>query len=207
VARNEDRIQFESGDLRLEGMLHRAETPVFAAVVLHPHPLYGGDMDNHVVTSMCDAMSNLGAATLRFNFRGAGASEGEHDNGRGERDDALSAITLLREVAPRVPLVLSGYSFGAIVAASVALDAHPGALLLVSPPAAFSAVPDPPADVPALIITGADDQVAPATPLQRYETANHEVSVIPGADHSWWGKTGELNELVTAFLGARLHRP
>ena len=201
---HEERIEFHSGDLRLEGMLHRAESPAFAALVLHPHPLYGGDMDNHVVTSLCDAVSALGATTLRFNFRGAGGSDGRHDGGRGERDDATSAIAVLREAAPAAPLVLAGYSFGAIVATSLG-DARPDALILVSPPVAFAELAELP-EVPALISTGADDQAAPAAVLQRLQSANRDVVVIDGADHSWWGRADELNDAVTAFLRSHLTR-
>ena len=162
-------------------------------------------MDNHVGTTLCDAMSALGATTLRFNFRGAGASNGRYDNGRGERDDAMSAMSLLREAAPAAPLVLAGYSFGALVAAPIVADAQSDALILVSPPAAVAGLPELP-DVPALIITGADDQVAPPDALQSLESDNHALVVIDGADHSWWGRTDALNEAVTRFIESRLPR-
>src|SRR5437870_1749312 len=88
-AERERFVQFESDGPRLDGALRLVQSARLCAVVLHPHPLYGGDMDNHVVTSLCAALNTLGATTLRFNFRGAGASEGTHDNGRAEVDDAL----------------------------------------------------------------------------------------------------------------------
>src|SRR5205823_9505021 len=127
-------VDFQSDGLRLEGALRPRPYARLAAVVLHPHPLYGGDMDNHVVTSLCAALNTLGVTTLRFNFRGAGASEGAHDNGRGEVDDALAAVSFVRDASPGIPLVLVGYSFGAMVAASSATRANVAALVLVSPP-------------------------------------------------------------------------
>src|SRR5438445_2602075 len=89
-------VQFQSDGLRLEGALRVVPDARLCAVVLHPHPLYGGDMDNHVVTALCAALNALGATTLRFNFRGAGASEGRHDNGRGEVEDAVEAVRFVR---------------------------------------------------------------------------------------------------------------
>jgi len=90
---------FESGGLQLEGMLHEGDGGL-AAVVLHPHPLYGGDMDNHVVLALRGTLAGAGATTLRFNFRGAGRSQGEHDGGRGEATDARAAIDELRKLRP-----------------------------------------------------------------------------------------------------------
>ncbi len=200
VTQQEEHVHFNSGDLRLEGMIHRAEQPRLAGVVLHPHPLYGGDMDNHVVTTICDAMCGLGATTLRFNFRGAGASEGTHENSRRERDDAAAAVELVREAAPGAPHVLAGYSFGAMIAASVAAEVRADALVLVSPPVAVTHVPELPADVRALLVTGAEDQVAPHAGVQLLETASHTVAVVGGADHSWWGRTRELSDALCRFL-------
>lgn len=106
---------FESDGLQLEGMLHEGNSR-FAAVVLHPHPLYGGDMDNHVVLALRAALADAGATTLRFNFRGAGRSQGDYDHGRGEAGDARAAIRELRQLRPGCRMLLIGYSFGAQVA-------------------------------------------------------------------------------------------
>src|SRR5260221_12409425 len=111
-------VSFRSGDLTLEGLLANPGRGAAAAVVCHPHPMYGGSMYNNVVDAMLAAMWQLGYATLRFNFRGVGASEGEHDGGIGEDDDAASAIAFLRS-QPGVrkgEAVMAGYSFRATVA-------------------------------------------------------------------------------------------
>lgn len=197
---NEQRIEFNSGRLRLEGMLHRSDEPTFGALVLHPHPLYSGDMDNHVVISMCDAMRDSGATTLRFNFPGAGGSEGLFNDGPAERDAAITAMKLLRETLPGLPLVLAGYSFGAGVAAASAATSAPDAIILVSPPLRFASFAPPPVGIPALALTGSDDQVSPPGDLA--QLAGYETSIVDGADHSWWGRTTDLNERVRRFLSA-----
>ena len=103
-----------AGRLQAE-LLEPAAAPAFTATVAHPHPLYGGDMDNHVVTTAADAVAELGGAALRFNFRGTGGSEGRHDAGRGETDDLAACEQELRRRYPRLPRVGIGYSFGAVV--------------------------------------------------------------------------------------------
>ena len=195
-------IMFPSGDLSLEGVLHLPDsTPAPGVVVCHPHPLYGGDMDNNVVVAACQALAGHGIAALRFNFRGAGQSEGAFDEGRGERDDvgaALAHLAALPEIdAKRVGL--AGYSFGALVAAEAASGALRG-LALVSPPVAFS-------DLrvawgcPALLLAGGMDSLAPADRLHVIgEAPGVEVRVFEGADHSWWGFEDELGEALGQFF-------
>ena len=105
---------------RLEALLALPESPSAGLVVCHPHPLYGGDMHNPVVVRASEVAQGLGLATLRFNFRGVGASTGVHDEGKGEQDDVLAALDML---AARLPagrqLGLAGYSFGSWVSARV----------------------------------------------------------------------------------------
>ena len=131
-------LQGPAGTLQAE-LLEPGATPSFVATVAHPHPLYGGDMDNHVVTSAADAVVELGGAALRFNFRGTGGSEGRHDAGRGETDDLAACEQELRSRFPRLPRIGIGYSFGAVVTmarlpqAEAAQD-PPGGLLLIAPP-------------------------------------------------------------------------
>src|SRR5487761_1254167 len=93
----ERQVTFPSGELKLEGLLALPDEskPARAAVVCHPHPLYGGSMYNNVVDAVLEGLWEQGFATLRFNFRGVGASEGDHDNGRGETDDAIAAMRFL----------------------------------------------------------------------------------------------------------------
>ena len=195
-------LAFASGDLSLEGVLHLPDvTPAPGVVVCHPHPQYGGDMDNNVVLAACRALASRGFVALRFNFRGAGGSDGAFDQGLGERDAraALGQLPGLPEVdAKRIGLV--GYSFGAAVAAEVA-SGELRALALVSPPVAFS-------DLrvawgcPAFVIAGDRDEFAPGDRLRVIaEAPGVELRIIPGADHFWWGFEAELGEA----LGADLH--
>src|SRR5579864_2855767 len=102
-------------------------------VVCHPHPLHGGALDNKVVWTVSRAFQQLGAPTLRFNFRGVGASEGTYDEGRGETNDALAVIAYGRQRFPGAALWLGGFSFGGVVAVRAAEQAQPARLVLVAP--------------------------------------------------------------------------
>src|SRR5271156_829070 len=122
--KKEERVTFKSSDLTLEGMIASPDGagPHRAAVVCHPHPLYGGSMYNNVVDAVLEALHARGFATLRFNFRGVGQSEGEFDNGKGEADDAVAAIRFLtaQKGVRADSAVLAGYSFGAMTAVRAA---------------------------------------------------------------------------------------
>src|SRR5258707_1781088 len=117
-------ISFRSGELTLEGLIANPGSDAPAAVVCHPHPMYGGSMFNNIVEAILGALWELEYATLRFNFRGVGASEGEHDGGRGEADDAASAMAfLLAQPGMRKNgAVMGGYSFGAMVAVAAGYE-------------------------------------------------------------------------------------
>ncbi len=202
-------LTFTAGELTLEGALHlpnaaplsENDPPAPAVVVCHPHPLYGGDMDNNVVIAACEALAARGYVALRFNFRGVGESEGAHDRGQGEQGDvsaALEHLASLPEVdAERIGLI--GYSFGAIVSAEVAHGALRG-LALISPPIAFT-------DLriswgcPALVLGGDDDTIAPADRLRVVaEGPGVELRIVEGADHSWWGFEDELGDALAEFF-------
>jgi alpha/beta superfamily hydrolase len=190
-------VEFTSDGLRLEGALHDGAGTV-AAVVLHPHPQFGGDMHNHVVVAVAEALAAAGATTLRFNFRGTGRSEGTFDGGRGEADDARAALALLREARPGALLVLAGYSFGAIVAATAGGDGLRG-LILISPPMGgvdADALPD----VATLVITGEADAIAPPAVAEGLAGADRRVVVVPGADHGWWPGAEQLSRVVGEFV-------
>jgi alpha/beta superfamily hydrolase len=196
------RLTFPCGDLSLEGALHfPAATPAPGVVVCHPHPQYGGDMENNVVLAACQALAGRGIVALRFNFRGAGHSQGAFDQGRGEQEDVRAALAHLSELpevdAKRVGLI--GYSFGATVAAEVA-DGHLRGFALVSPPIAFG---DLRVDwgCPALVLGGEQDPIAPPDRLGVVgERPGVELRVISGADHSWWGFEDELAEALGEFF-------
>jgi alpha/beta superfamily hydrolase len=171
---------------------------------MHPHPQYGGDMDNHVVMALCAALHGAGATTLRFNFRGTGRSEGAHEGGRGEADDARAAITWLRNERPQDALLIAGYSFGAMVAASVADEFPAAGVVLVSPPLGYSEMRFPQART--LIVTGARDPIAPADKVREFENDNTRVVIVSDADHGWWPGVDELADAVGQFAGSLVVR-
>ena len=195
----EQRIDIQSGELRLEGSLSEGACDL-AALVLHPHPKYGGDMDNHVVVALCDAFRELNATTLRVNFRGAGRSEGQFHGHGGEVDDARAALARLREAAPGKRIVLAGYSFGAAIAASIAAADGASGLVLISLPAGMMGVPPLSPGLKTLLITGEQDHIAPPAALEPLASAAAcQLIVVPGADHGWWPGVDALHEHVLAF--------
>jgi len=108
-------VMIEGPAGRLEGLLWAHKNPPLAAVICHPHPLYGGTMHNKVVYHVAKTLHGYGLAVLRFNFRGVGLSEGAHDNGRGETEDVYAALNYLAKEFHGTPLLVAGFSFGAAV--------------------------------------------------------------------------------------------
>ena len=177
-------------------------------VVSHPHPLYGGDMDSPVVARIVESCAGRGLATLRFNFRGVGASTGRHDEGRGEQDDVRASLARLQDaLGGDGRVALAGYSFGAAVAAAVATTAPVAGLALVAPPLRVTDV-HLPAGVngPVLVVVGAEDQYCPADALEtlRASLPAATVVVVEGADHFFFGSLTPLGEAVTAWADALL---
>ena len=158
----------------LEAELLEPETPpIFVATVAHPHPLYGGDMDNHVVGAAAAAAVELGGAALRFNFRGTGRSEGRHDAGRGETDDLAVCEQELSNRFPRLPRIGIGYSFGAVVTmarlpqAEAALDLPAGMLLIAPPTTHYDFEAAATASVPVAVVYGQLDAFTPEAMIRR----------------------------------------
>jgi len=142
------------------------------ALICHPHPLHGGTMHNKVVTMVERSLRELGLATVRFNFRGVGKSEGEHDNGRGETLDLLAVAEWVRRTRPDDALWLAGFSFGAYVALLGARHLPIKQMISIAPPAGrwdFSAVLAP--TCPWLVVQGEDDDVV--EPQQVYDWVAH----------------------------------
>ncbi|MFM2120090.1 MAG: hypothetical protein RL722_1558 [Pseudomonadota bacterium] len=171
------------------------------AVLAHPHPLFGGTMDNKVVQTMVRAFLALGLQVLRFNFRGVGGSAGSHDEGRGETDDYLEVARHARSlVAADAPLVLGGFSFGAYVttlaAARLAEAGTPARRLLLVGPSTQRATPAPvPADT--VIIHGEADEVVPLSAVLDWARPQHlPVTVMPGVGHFFHGQLTPLRELI-----------
>jgi uncharacterized protein len=196
----EEIIHFTSGGLRLAGALAR-RTGSRGVIITHPHPLYGGDMDNPVVLTIRQAYLQKGFSTLRFNFRGVGASEGRFDNGVGERADVQAALTWAAGVG-MTDIDLAGYSFGAWVNAGI--TAGCGRMLMVSPPVAFMNF-DPPVAIErlSLIVTGSRDEIAPPAVIAGYRSAWNPAAafeVISGADHFYTGSLKTIEEKIAAFI-------
>jgi alpha/beta superfamily hydrolase len=196
------------GGPTLEARLESVSAPRGGFVVCHPHPIYGGDMDNPVVIRAAEVTQAAGYATLRFNFRGVGASDGVHDKGRGEQDDVRAAMATLASGLPaRSPVGVIGYSFGAWTAARAT---RPGdaALGLIAPPIGmFDFAFLPPADGRVLLVAGTRDTYCPVEAIHRLaESTRAEERIIEGADHFFFGKLYPLGEAIGAWV-AGLPRP
>ena len=197
----------------LEGYLHLPEGdgPFPGVVICHPHPLMGGDMNNNMVMGICYALFISGIASLRFNFRGVGRSQGSHNEGRGEMDDVLAALAFAasQESIATDGVGLAGYSFGAGVAMKTAQKGGvTTALSLIGRARVdheddFTRIPS----LPIQFVIGDQDRLMPAeqfTDLTSRLTTPPEMHVIPGADHFFVGQEREAAELVTAFFQHRL---
>ena len=173
--------------------------PRAGAVMCHPHPLYGGDMDNPVVVRAAEVAQALGLATLRFNFRGVGASTGAHGGGADEMDDVRSALERLQALFPTGgALGLLGYSFGAWVSARIAAS-DPRPLCLVAPPLGMLDWSiRPPARPDLMVLAGTRDPYCPLPELTRWmeKQPGARQAIIEGADHFFFGKLYPLGEEI-----------
>jgi alpha/beta superfamily hydrolase len=195
---------------RLESLLNAgAQHPTHAALVCHPHPLYGGTLHNKVVFHTMKALNGLGYPVLRFNFRGAGLSQGEHDQGNGEEEDVQTALDWLdREF--HLPLILAGFSFGAAVGLRVACpDSRVAAVIGLGLPVA--AIDDRVYDFeflrscmkPKLFVSGDRDQFGPRPQLESVVASSPDpkrLVMIPGADHFFEGRLRELRDSIESWI-------
>ncbi len=195
---------------RLEALLNLgAENATHAALVCHPHPVYGGTLHNKVVFHTMKALNSFGFAVLRFNFRGAGLSEGEHARGEGELDDVRVALDWL-EREYRQPIIFAGFSFGAAVGLRAACpDPRVDALISLGTPVA--PIDDRRYDFdflqscakPKLFISGSRDQFAPKAQLQAVLASvaqPKQLVFIEAADHFFEGRLRELRETIEAWI-------
>ena len=179
--------------------------PRAAAVLAHPHPLYGGTMHTRAVYHTAKALSRIGVAVLRFNFRGVGASAGAHDGGPGEMDDYRAALDFVAAKYPGRPLWAAGYSFGSWIAWNTALDDERVELLLGLglPVNLFDFTPVKSSGKAKFLIHGDRDEVIPLRDIRRFyaELAEpKELVVIEDADHLFDGRTSEVGEAVEGLL-------
>jgi uncharacterized protein len=191
----------------LEALLWTAAIadPEFVAIVCHPHPLFGGTMHNKVVYQVARALHRCGAAVLRFNFRGAGLSEGEHDGGRGERDDVRAAVDYLGAEYLEKPILLAGFSFGSWVGLSVGCedDRISRLIALGLPVNQVDASYLVRCAKPKLFIQGGNDPFGSRENLATLFTALPEpkrLVLIEGADHFFAGHLDEIGTQIAAWL-------
>ncbi len=192
-------VFFSAGDgIRLEG-LFRGDQNMPGAVITHPHPLYGGTMNNYVVEAVESALREKGYATLRFNFRGVGGSDGRYGAGRDEAEDVRGALEYLQNRG-NTPAILAGYSFGARVCANVPTEMQPAAMVMIAPPVAMMDFTDLPALLSLkLIITGENDELAPPGQIRQYIARwnpDAELYVIKGEDHFFGRSIPELKRIL-----------
>jgi uncharacterized protein len=213
-ARSHVRSLFLEGPAgRLEALLNTgAPDATHAAVVCHPHPLYRGTMHNKVVFHAMKALNGLGFPVLRFNFRGAGLSKGQHDQGRGEVDDVRAAFDFLHNEYG-LPLVFCGFSFGAAVGLRAACpDGRVvGAISLGTPVEvmdrnyAYEFLRG--CTKPKLFVSGERDQFGPRAEVEAVVAAAAEpkqVVFIPGADHFFAHHLTEMQRAITDWIVATL---
>jgi alpha/beta superfamily hydrolase len=195
---------------QLEALLNSgAENATHAALVCHPHPLFGGTMHNKVVFHAMKALNSFGFPVLRFNFRGTGLSHGEHDHGRGEIEDVRTALEWLdREF--RLPLIFAGFSFGAAIGLSAACsDNRVKALIGLGTP--VSPVDDRSYDLnflrtcekPKLFVSGSRDQFGPRAKLEELVASLDEpkkLVIIESADHFFEGRLREMREAIESWI-------
>ena len=187
------------------------------AVIAHPHPLYGGTMENKVITTLAKVFGEAGIATFRFNFRGVGATEGAHDEGRGETDDMLRVAEHARATMRQAPLHLAGFSFGGAIATRASARVDFAQLVLVAPgfrritAAGMGEAPDPvdphlgevgrhtAADT--VVIHGDRDETVPLADSLAWAAARDvPVVVIPGGEHFFHRKLHVLREVVAHWI-------
>lgn len=189
---------------RLEAMLWTVPSPDRVALVCHPHPLFGGTMHNKVVYQAAKALHRRGMAVLRFNFRGAGLSEGTHDKGRGEQDDVRAALDYLAREFPSRPILLAGFSFGSVVGLKAGC-ADPRVEKLIG-----LGIPVNDSDLtylrtcekPKLIIQGGNDQFGSRANVESLFSTLPEpkrLVIVEGVDHFFAGKLQEVGAAIEAW--------
>ncbi|HVF17785.1 MAG TPA: alpha/beta fold hydrolase [Steroidobacteraceae bacterium] len=192
----------------LEGIL---ETPLDAddarvAIVCHPHPVYGGTMTNKVVHMLAKAFNDLSVRTIRFNYRGVGASVGTYDEGRGETLDTLAVVRWANLRWPDAKIWLGGFSFGGAVALRTAAQIQPARLVTVAPAIQRVDVTSVKLrDCPWLIVQGDNDELVNAQDVQAWAESlepRPQFALLSGVDHFFHGRLNELRDVVTRWVEA-----
>jgi alpha/beta superfamily hydrolase len=174
------------------------QTPRGIALVAHPHPLFGGSLDNKVAQTLARVFYEMGYAALRPNFRGVGASAGVHDEGRGETDDLLKVLDYARTRFGDLPVALAGFSFGAYVQTRVAKLAAPERMVLVGTSVSRSSPETVPANT--ILIHGELDETVPLAEVMAWALPQElPVVVIPGADHFFHRRLHIIRNIVSSM--------
>jgi len=200
--KNAEKFTLAGGAGQMEGLIdHPLGAPRGVALVAHPHPLYGGTMDNKVAVTLARTFVNLGYVTARINFRGVGTSEGVHDHGMGETDDMAILHAHMTEKYPGLPVALSGFSFGTFVQSQlqqrlIAAGTPAERLVLVGSAAGKWAMPQIPTDT--ILIHGELDETIPLKDVLDWARPQDiPVIVIPGADHFFHRKLQHIKSWVS----------
>lgn len=198
-SRSDERVHIDGPAGRLEIVVtDPGESRRGYAVVAHPHPLYGGSLDNKVVQTLAKAFHSLGYAAVRFNFRGVGNSEGVFDDGRGELEDFLEVDRYCSERFGRGDRIFAGFSFGSYVAATVGAQLQPSQLVLIAP--AVGRFPVGEVSRETLVVHGEQDDVVLLADVLEWARPQHvPVVVFPGAGHFFHGALVDLQRVVTRY--------
>jgi alpha/beta superfamily hydrolase len=193
-------IAGEVGQLECKLDLPSDSAPRGIALIAHPHPLYGGTMDNKVIQTLARAFTTLGYVSVRMNFRGVGASAGVHDAGMGETNDMALLHTHMTQQYPHLPVALAGFSFGTFVQAQlqqrlIALHTPAERLALIGTAAGKWQLPEVAADT--ILIHGEEDDTIPLSDVLNWARPQDiPVIVIPGADHFFHRKLHHIKQLI-----------
>jgi alpha/beta superfamily hydrolase len=202
----EERVSFEARGARIEGLLSLDERPSEGSIIIcHPHPLFGGNMYNNVVTAIVRIAAMWDFTSLRFNFRGVGESTGKFGGGTSEQGDVKGAVDYLEERKNPPTIVIAGYSFGAIAGLPVgADDERIKALIGVAPPLEmfdFGFLRGCPK--PKLFVCGDRDTICPPSKMEEFfETLSEPkwLRILPGIDHFYYDRKGLLEGAIGDFL-------
>ncbi len=202
----EERISFEVKEARIEGLLSLdKESTKGGLIICHPHPLFGGNMDNTVVIGIARIAAMWGFTSLRFNFRGVGESTGTFGGGTSERGDVKGAIDYLEEERKPPVILVAGYSFGAIAGLPVGVDDERiRGLIGVAPPLEmfeFGFLRECPK--PKLFVCGDRDAICPPSKMEGFfETLSEPkwLRILPGIDHFTYDRKGLLEGAIGDFL-------
>ncbi|HEX4880893.1 MAG TPA: hypothetical protein VFV18_00915 [Porticoccaceae bacterium] len=185
-----------------------ASPPALVAIIAHPHPLYGGAMDNKVVTTLARLYRRLGAVAVRFNFRGVGGSAGVHDEGRGEVDDLLAVARWTKQQWPDAALLLAGYSFGSAIAAAASEQLEARHLALIAPPVErYPYAPRGDFACPTTVVLGSADELVDADAVAAWaatRAAVGRVILLPAASHFFHGELVALERELAPAVAAAL---